>query len=165
MSAGSVCARLAALHDAVDRSVGDHAAEERADEEKVETFIKITRNTAARKRIILVDCGLHWHGRDAGWTGSVGAVTLAKLREVFGDKVQKPPLIEPGEPRLSAQENDAAPLRADVESDGGDCEGDGGVATIAHRDAITDASTLLPVIFPRGFPPRRPAQQQADEPS
>lgn len=167
VSASTICTRLTALHDAVDRSVGDHTAEveEVADEEKVETFIKITRNTAVRKRVILQQCGLHWHGRDAGWTGVVGAVTLAKLREVFGDRVEKPPLIEPREPRLSAQESDAAPLCADEEPDGGESEADAGVVEIANRDVTIDATAPVPTTFFRGFPPRRPAQQRADEPS
>ncbi|WGD50053.1 hypothetical protein QA641_31090 [Bradyrhizobium sp. CB1650] len=162
----TIFAHLTALDGAVDRSDGDHPAKFEEDaEEKVEAFVKITRNTAIRKRIILEQCGLHWHGRDAGWTGVVGAVTLAKLREVFGDRVEKPPLIEPREPRLSAQESDAAPLCADEEPDGGGSEADAGVAEIANGDSTIDAAAPVPTTFFRGFPPRRSAQQQADEPS
>lgn len=156
----TIFAHLTALDGAVDRSHGDHPAEveEVTDEEKVEAFVKITRNTAIRKRIILEQCGLHWHGRDAGWTGVVGAVTLAKLRDVFGDRVEKPPLIEPREPCLSAQESDAAPLCADEEPDGGGSEADAGAAEIANGESTIDAVAPVPTTFFRGFPPRRPAQ-------
>lgn len=163
VSASTICA---ALHDAVDRSGGDHAAEveEIVDEEKVDTFVRISRNAGKRKRAVLVRCGLHWHGRDGGWTGRVGDATLTKLRDVFGDKVEKPPLIAPGESPLPAQKSAAAPAGVDEEPVTVQSQPDIVAAEGFPREATTSTPVHRNPLF-RSFPPRRPAQQQAEEPS
>ncbi|WP_369725617.1 hypothetical protein AB8Z38_13385 [Bradyrhizobium sp. LLZ17] len=160
----TIIARLSALDGVAESSEGVDTA--RVEEvEKVETFIRFTRNAGSRKRALLERCGLHWHGRDAGWTGVVGSATLAQLRDVFGDKVEKPPLIAPGGASLCAQESDASPLCADEEHDGGASEVDAEVAGTANGDETTDAAGPVLTKAFRGFPPRRPAPQEADKPA
>jgi flagellar biosynthesis chaperone FliJ len=154
----AIFAHLSALDRAVVvRSDGGDTttAEENADDEKVETFIKITRNTAVRKRVILERCGLHWHGRDAGWTGVVGSAALTQLRDVFGDRVEKPPLIAPGEFPLSAQESVVAPLHTDEEPDSAEGE--------RNVDAVDSETPPTSTTFFRGFPPRRQAPEAPDK--
>ncbi|MGJ5202799.1 hypothetical protein [Bradyrhizobium sp. HKCCYLR20261] len=104
VSASAICA---ALHDVLDRSGDGRRAEAEGglDGETVETFVRITRNVAIRKRTVLEQCGLHWHGRDGGWSGVVSAARLPRLREVFGDRVERPPLIEERQPHSSVQES------------------------------------------------------------
>jgi hypothetical protein len=163
----AIFAHLTALDRAVVRSDrGDTAtAEENADDEKVETFVKITRNTAVRKRVILERCGLHWHGRDAGWTGVVGSAALTQLRDVFGDRVEKPPLIAPGEFPLSAQERVVVPLHADEEPDSAEGERDVDMTGNAVGSETTGATAPTLTTFFRGFPPRRQAPEEPDNPT
>jgi len=117
----TVVARLSALLGAADSS--DGADTSTAEEvHKIETFIRFTRNAGSRKRALLERCGLRWHGRHAGWTGVVGSAALAQLRDVFGNKVEKPPFMAHEGGSLSAQESDAAPVCVDEEHDGGTSE-------------------------------------------
>ncbi|OSI64707.1 MULTISPECIES: hypothetical protein [Bradyrhizobium] len=163
MPVSAICAYLTALDGAVPRSDGADLAttKENAGDEKIATFIKISRNVGKRKRALLEQAGLHWHGRDGGWTGFVGSAALTQLRDVFGDKVEKPRLVAPEAPSSSAQESAAVPSCADEEPNKADSQLNVGIAECTGGDETTFAP-LHRIMHFRGFP-RRP--QASEEPA
>jgi hypothetical protein len=166
VSASTICARLTSLHDAVVRNDEGHIAtvDANAAYDKVEAFVKISRNASEDKRKLLENAGLHWHGRDGGWTGAVGSASLAQLRDVFGDKVEKPPSPPVGESPLPAQESAVVPAHIDEEPVTVQSQAEVIVAESPCREVATSTPVHRNPLF-RSFPPRRPAQQQAEEPS
>src|SRR6202035_986213 len=78
-----------------------------ADEAKLEAFVRLSRNASSANRSALGRAGLHWNGRAAGWTGHVTAAGLERLRSVFGKRVEKPHLADPGETLADSYQDDA----------------------------------------------------------
>jgi hypothetical protein len=78
-----------------------------ADEANIEAFVRLSRNASSANRHALERAGLHWNGRAAGWTGHVTAAGLERLRSVFGKRVEKPDLADPGETLADSYQDDA----------------------------------------------------------
>lgn len=78
-----------------------------ADETNIEAFVRLSRNASSANRRALERAGLHWNGRAAGWTGHVTAAALEQLRSVFGKRVEKPDLADPGETLADSCQDDA----------------------------------------------------------
>src|SRR5260370_26903690 len=155
-----VLARLTALDevqpDGDDTALTEEDVDlpEAGNEEYVETFAKISRNTTIGKRAILERSGLHWNGRAGGWAGTVGNAALARLRLVFKERVTTPAMIDAGAPPLLPGESGAALLRAAEapdtapgEPDAGECRTDEG----KPAEQVALKTTLF-----RGLPAPRP---------
>ncbi len=118
--------------------------------------MKVSRNVSVSNREVLESAGLHWHGRDGGWIGSVTHTQLADLRRVFGKRVEKPELAGAEEDPGTPQKHDADDHSADVEAIATPAEEEQGQADTAAPGAqsASTATTRLRSSF--GFPSRRP---------
>lgn len=116
----------------------------------IQAFVKFGRNGSAANRRALESAGLHWHGRDGGWTGNVTPAALAHLRKVFGKRVEKPECEDGGLPATpletapGAVSNDVEAIVTPVEEERGQAD------TVAEEPSVSTATTNLRF----GFPPR-----------
>jgi hypothetical protein len=117
----------------------------------IQAFVKLSRNASASNRRLLESAGLHWHGRDAGWTGNVTPAALADLRLAFGERVEKPARdagggpatpLESVPPAFSAEVAAIATLAE---------EGQGQVdSAVPGKESVSTATAKLPsFVFPR----------------
>lgn len=81
----------------------------------IQAFVKFSRNCSVANRHTLESAGLHWNGRDAGWTGNVTPAQLASLREVFEGRVETSER-EAGEDPAMPPANAPGAVSADIET-------------------------------------------------
>lgn len=151
-------------HDDDDSAATEEAVDRQRDD-NIKTFFKLSRNTTAEKRAILEASGLHWNGRAAGWTGSVGSAELARLHLVFKNRVTPQPMIDAGDPPAPSHESAADPLRVD---EGQDAVQPYALETRTTREGepveqgvVRPAMTTLFRGLPLRRPPARPPEPES----
>jgi hypothetical protein len=149
-------ATLNEVHHDDDDSVTTEEDVNRQRDDSIKTFVKLSRNTTAEKRALLEGSGLHWNGRAAGWSGSVGSAELARLHLVFKNRVT-PPMTDAGESPAFSQESDAEPLCADEAQDAAQGEPDA-LETRTDKSEPVEQTVVMPTMTTlfRGLPLRRP---------
>lgn len=120
-------------------------------EASIQAFVRFSRNASASNRRLLESAGLHWHGRDGGWTGNVTPAALAYLRQAFGKRVEKPECDAGGDPATplesvpEAVSTDVAAIATPAE------EGQGqGDTAVPGEPLVSTATAKLRSSF--GFP-------------
>jgi hypothetical protein len=75
--------------------------------------VKLSANASDKKKIALREAGLKWNGRRRSWIGTADAEAHARLRELFGDRVQTQTQLKPStgrdrSPAAETAQQDAA---------------------------------------------------------
>lgn len=76
--------------------------------------VKLSANTSDKNKSALRKAGLKWNGRRRSWIGTADAEAQARLRELFGDRVQVQTQLTPSTGRDRSPAADMAPQDAAV---------------------------------------------------